>query len=53
MHALQKRGSFYALTSFRAVKEEEHADMFSCDLEAAALLINPQGAVAPLDKERP
>jgi hypothetical protein len=53
VHALQKKGSFYAVTSFRAVKEEEHADMFVCELEAAALLVNPKGAVASPEKGKP
>jgi len=40
IHALQKKGEFYAVTGFNCRKDGEHEDRWECELEASALLIN-------------
>lgn len=46
VHGLQKKGDFYAITSFSAEKEGEHEDLFLCEFQAAALLVDASKPIA-------
>jgi hypothetical protein len=53
VHGIQQKGEFLAVTGFSATKDDDHADLFVCELEVSALLINGAGDLQEKKEAQP